>query len=320
MWREVGSLGRLSAGMGCGLGLLALGLGAVSAQDNGTPKEPDEFVTEIRLAVDRSKSDPRHLKGVNLKKVEAVLQRRLAIFGSTGGSAAVKSLEDLRMVVPTVKIDDLQLRLLCREGRVEVRHLDNIRTSQNPEAPYGLDRRIVQGESTFLFRDLRNASIVPPEVFLKRCPLVIDSDDLDPDIKPDEAGASGGFRLPLTQSGAKRMRNLARRGGSVVAVVLDGELQGIRVLNLPAAPKRQKAEKKKPGPGATPEPAGSTGEPVEDLGSYVDLAPAVSGPDEAGYLAVVLSSGALPGPLRVLSQKVNNRRSVAMAPLDKHHN
>lgn len=304
-------------GIGMGAGLLAVGLGGVAgAQKDEGQKEPDEFVTEIRLAVDRAKSDPRHLKGVDLKKVEAVLQRRLALFGSTEGTATAKSLEDLRLIVPTVKIDDLQLKVLCREGRVEVRHLDNLRTTRNPEAPYGLDQRIVQGDTTFRFRDLRNSSIIPTDVFLRRCPLVIDSDDLDSTAKPDVAATAGSFRLPLSPSAAKRLRNLARRGDSVVAVVLDGELQNIHLLNKPQPqPKRRKAEKKAAsGSGSTAQSGTvATGAPAEDLGSYVDLAPAVSGPDEAGYMAIVLTSGALPGPLRVLSQKVNNRRSVAMA-------
>lgn len=287
-----------------GIGVLALLAGGVSGsraqEPAGKTQEPDEFVTEIRLAVDRTRANPLRLKKADLKEVEEVLTRRLAIFGSKEGKVAARSLENLTMWVPSVRVDELQLKVLCREGRLEVRHLDGVRTSFNSDGRFGIDVRTVQGESHLRFREFASSRIIPTETFLKRCPVVLDSGDFERDsVQPTGSGGLATMRIHLTEKAARRIRSFTRKP-KIVAIVLDGQMQGVTALSRPPRPKKSKKDRS------------AAGAPVpEDAGDTLDVNLTLSGPDEAGYMAVVLNSGALPGPLRVVSEKVINRRSIA---------
>ncbi len=304
-------------GIGIGLLLVLAGgtAGGQAQEPGGKTQEPDEFVTEIRLAVDRTRANPQRLKKVDLKQVEEVLKRRLAIFGSKDGTVVARSLENLTMWVPSVRVDELQLKVLCTAGRLEVRHLEDVRTSFNENGRIALDVRTIQGDSQLRFRDLKSSRIIPTEAVLKRCPVVLDTGDFEPDsVQPSGRGTLATMRIHLTEKAARRIRSFSRKP-QLVAIVLDGQMQGVTALARPPRPKKEK--KGKPGATPPPSPAALPGISAAPLPSNpddtLDVNLTLSGPDEAGYMAVVLNSGALPGPLRVVSQKVINKRSISIA-------
>lgn len=245
----------------------------------------ESLVTEIRLALDRGKGDPKKEREPDLKAVEQVLKKRLTIFAAQGGSVEVRKPDEIVLRVPVEKVGQNQLRILCRAGSLQIQPLDDVATNFNPDGRYLLDSLSIQGKTTLRFRDRRsNLPISAPE-FLSRCPRLLENKDLQPDsARVVGSGLSLAVRLQFTDQAAKRLTRFTRKPGHLLATVLDGEMVGINASTGPVK-------------------GGKKQQPADDLGQ-IEVTGGFGTEEEAGYLATVFNSGPLPFPLTVLSQKL----------------
>jgi preprotein translocase subunit SecD len=238
-------------------------------------RSQDDFLTELQLAVDRSMVDPRKLKDVDLKTVQAVLEKRTAMLALKGGKVEAKSLEDIRVKAPATKINDAQKQMIGRMGQLEVRELEEVRGPLHPKARYMVEYRSIQGEVSLRIRDVETNLPIPMERFLPRCPLLFTSEDLAPEGASAIQGLGGSIiRVKLKERAAKQLERLTRKPGRMLAIVIDGDLMGIPVVS-------QKLD-----------------------AGVLDLPAAFNNPEEAGYLAIVLNSGALPLPFKVVNTRL----------------
>lgn len=268
--------------------LLALAAAAGALRGLSPRAEDQGFFTELRLrAAEADRGKKRSEAGPG--KLEPILEKRLGIFPGGGGSVRVDGPEFV-MRVPGADVADTQLQSLTRIGRLELRHLEDVRTGLNPHGRFLLDVLDIQDISPnarqqIRFRDSRTNGLVSTGEFLKRCPLIVDSGDLEPDsARRLGSGLLSSVQFRFNRRGSDRLERFTSRPGRLMAIVLDGEIVGMNaVAQKIARPKK---------PDETREL-----EQLEITGGF-------RVPEEADYLAVVLNSGPLPTPLRVVSKKV----------------
>jgi preprotein translocase subunit SecD len=260
---------------------LALTVAHASAQDS--------FTTEVKLAVDRARTDVKKLRPTDTKTLEEVLKKRAPMLGAKDGKVDVRSFDDIRVRVLADKVEPSQLRMLGRPGQLELRYLENVQTSLNPKARYYVDVLSIQDKTTIRFRDREtNLPVAAPE-FVRRCPLILSNADLEPDsAKVVGSGLLMAVRVRFTPRATRRLEGFTGKPGRLLAVMLDGEL-----LSINAVTRKVNSGKK----------GGQKGDSDVDL-SELDLSGGFGTAEEAGYLALVLNSGPLPFPLTVVSNAI----------------
>jgi preprotein translocase subunit SecD len=280
------SRGRWISGSTCG-GVLWAGVVACTALLHpGSAAAPDHFAVEVRLGVDRTRTDIRKLRPADQKAIQEVLAKRLPILadrGGKGGIVQVNSFDDILARVPVDKVGEPQLEMFGRRGVLEFRHLDDVQTTLNPDGRYLLDIISIQNKPQIRFRDRKTNQPVTAEAFIPRCPLVVSQADIAPDSARAGEGSPPVVSIQFTDQGTKRLQGFASKPGRLLAMVLDSEL-----LSINASVRKVRGKKK-----------GST----EEVGQ-MDITGACASPTEANYLAVVFNSGALPCPLTVRSTKL----------------
>ena len=247
---------------------------------------------EIRLSVDATKGKAAKLSEADVKRLAEVLEKRLPIFATMGGRVEVRSPSDIRMRVPGHEVLPSQLQFLTRIGKLEVRHLDEVRTSVNPGGRYFLDVRTISdvngGAPAIRFRDSRADRVIPGGEFLPRCPLVLSNEDLLPDSAQRVGnGALIGVRVQFNPKGSRRLERLMKKPGRLLAIALDGEIVSINAVTSRGTPRKK----------------GEADEEEEEV-QQIDILAGFNTPEEAVYLATVFNSGVLPAPIKVVSAKL----------------
>ncbi len=265
-----------------------------------------EFRTEIRIGVDRNRVEVRRLGRADERRIGEVIQGRLPLFALEGGSVDVRSLDDVRLVVPvTQPATEFQLRALRRPGLLELRHLDEVQTSLNPKARYVLEyRQIVEmvpvkiGEgatarqvarpretSRIGFRERDSNRPVSVLDVVSRSPLIASTDDILPGSAKVITDGPLAVRVQFRVEATRRLSRFHEKPGRLLGIMLDGEMIGMV--------------------GSVPELAGARGKKATPrVVDSLDLPGTFAVPEEAGYLAVVLNSGALPVPITVLATRL----------------
>lgn len=274
--------------------ILAVGLLPTRARSAGA----DSFIHEILLNVDQKKLGPKQrFDKEEQKALEAVLTKRLPLVGRGEGKVVIRGPEDIRMKVPADKVDDSQLSMLTRIGQLEFRNLDDIQTNLNPHGHYLLDQLTLPDRTEIRFRERETGRPVSPAKYLPRCPLIMDTSDIEPgSAHVVRDGAFMFVRIELNKPSMKRLTRFLNKPGQILAAVLDGEIISVNAVA------RKQVRLKKPKNAPKPSPDEKKDE-LEELGT-LDIAGGFKTADEAAYLAVVLNSGALPVPLTVVSSKI----------------
>jgi preprotein translocase subunit SecD len=269
---------------------LALALAAAQAAPEPPPpaEKQAEFATEVRLALDKERFAAKKVRSGAEKQLEEALKGRLALLGSTEGRVEVKSPEDIRVVVKSEKVDPTQLRTFTRIGRWELRHLDEVQTSLNPDGRVQIDVRNIQDadgtQSVTRFRDRKSGALIPADRFFSQCPILATNADFNLGAaRAVSGGALMAVRVQLTLPASKKLRRFLQKPGRVVGMTLDGEVVGLNVVGTP--PKRRKGD-----PELGPEE-------IDILGGFAT-------PEDCGYLAVILNAPPLPFPIKVLGTKL----------------
>jgi preprotein translocase subunit SecD len=269
---------------------LALALAAAQAAPEPPPpvEKQAQFATEIRLAVDKERIDSKKIRSGAEKQLEEALKGRLALLGSTKGRVEVKSPGDIRVVVHSDTVDPIQLRVFTRIGRWELRHLDEVQTSLNPNGRVQIDVRTIQdangNQSVTRFRDRKTGALIEAEDFFRQCPVLATNADFNLGAARSVTGGSlMAVRVQLTLPASKKLRRFLQKPGRVVGMTLDGEVVGLNVVGTP--PKRKKGD-----PELGPE--------------EIDILAGFSTPEECGYLAVLFNAPPLPFPVKVLGTKL----------------
>lgn len=258
----------------------------------------DAFTTEIQLAVDASRTDPDKIRKEDEQRVEAALKRRLKLFTTTGeGTVQFEGLTAIRVRAPVERVTPAQLGGIVRSGYIEIRHLEDIRTGQNPNGRYEVSTVNVFGggkeqrvETRFI--DHRDGKPIPVKDFLKQSPLLLSSAD----IAPNGANVvtSPGYlavRVQFTASGTRKLESFIKKQGRFLAVTLDGEIITLTVTT--GEPEKREARKR---PKNAPR--------QEDEVTQLDILGGFGSAEEATALATVLNSGPLPLPLKVVNTRL----------------
>lgn len=258
----------------------------------------DAFSIEVQLAVDATRTDPDKLRREDELRIEAALKRRLRLFTTTGeGSVRWEGPSAIRVRLPVERVTPAQLNAMVQSGNLEIRHLENIRTGQNPDGRYEVSTLNVFGggkeqrmETRFL--DLRTGRPLSVQEFLQQSPLLLSSAD----IAPDGANvvSSEGYtavRVQFSAAGTRKLDNFMKKQGRFLAVALDGEL--ITLTVTPGEPEKQQKRKRPKGAPKPPEEVTQ----LDILGGFHSM-------EEAAALAVVLNAGPLPVPLKVVNTRV----------------
>lgn len=257
--------------------------------------EPDpvaNFVTEARFALE----EPAGARGVRSAEAEPaallrVLRRRLPILSTEPGMVEVKSTSDIRVRVVAPRLRAHQLRQFCRRGLLEIRSLDEIHSNLNRNGRYLLETININGQYTLRFRDRRTNRPVSTAEMLARSELLASNADLEPgSAQRLGEGLTMVVRVQLTAEASARLRRFTSRPGRFAAIGLDGELASLHAVTEDTRKRRARRGRRR------------DAEPEEDGFSTVDIAGGFAGSEDAGYLAAVFNSGALPAPLRLLSQ------------------
>jgi hypothetical protein len=266
------------------------------AQEDPPPKKADGFSTELRLSIDPTRTDVGKISREQERRMEEVLRLRLPIFTTTGaGTASVQGPTDIKVRFPAENPTPLQLNALVRLGRFEIRHLDDLRTSENPRGRYDLNVLTItdQGKprSDLRFFDHRSGRPVPMKEFIERCPVVAGGEDVEV-ANVVTSGALMAVRVQFTQAGTVKLQRFTKKPGRVLGVVLDNEVISISAV-VGKATKKPKGEK------------GKTEKTVPDEEvSQVDVLGGFQTVEEANYLATVLTAGPLPAPLKVVGSRL----------------
>lgn len=256
----------------------------------------DSFLWDVQVAVDVKAMGMRKRSSDDLKRLEEVLVRRIPIFtlAKDEGKVIVKSESDITIRIPADQVVEPQVAMLCRTGELELRHLEDLQTNFNPDGRYFLETVTVQGIETKTitrFRDKRTNLPVPPAKFLAQCPLIGTSVDLEPDSAHRVgSGLQMAVRARFNEKVAKKLERFAGKPGRLLALVMDGQIISIHTL-----PSKSKQKGKK-------QPRES-----DEGNGYgdVDILAGFGTEEEALWLAVVLNSGPLPLPIKVVSSKIH---------------
>ncbi len=248
------------------------------------PEPGADDTMEVRLAVDGARADLKRVRAADLETVAEILKKRLPILTVKEGDVQAASPESIRARFPAELLTELQLRAFARQGHLEIRALDGVKTQLNGRGRYMLDDRTVQdlngAQTTLRFRDLETDRRLTAAEFLPRCPVLVGPEDLEPGAAQRVGqGLSLAVRVQFTRKAAIRLRRYTAQPGRLLAIVLDGEIVGLHV-----AARRVR----KPGKGQD-----------EELGQ-LDVVAGFGTEEEAGYLALALNSGPLPLPLKLL--------------------
>ena len=267
-----------------------------------------DFIMEYRFALDpvgeppspeadrfgprpvtRSAASPALRAGdLDLKAIAAVLEKRLPILSLDPGEVEVVSPTDLRVRVPFARMSRGALKQFVRAGQLEVRRLDDIMTTLNPGGKYLIDTLNVNGAYSLRFRDRRSNKVISAKEYALRCPLLADTGDMEPDSAHRVGeGVQMGVRVQLNERATKRLRDFQKKPGRMAAVFLDGELLSVNAVTEKFRPPKRKRN-----------------EPRDETLDEIDITAGFGNSEEAGYLANVLNSGALPYPLKVVSQGI----------------
>lgn len=286
--------------------LLAFGASALlPAAAFGAPKDDvpsDSFLWDIELAVDKKALGSRKRSADDLKRLEEVLKLRLPILtlAKDESKITIKSDSEILIRVPSDQVVDPQVAMLSRVGDLELRYLDDLQTSFNPEGRYFLETLTVQGietKSVTRFRDRKTNLPLSAEKFLSQSPLLATSVDLEPDSAHRVgSGLQMAVRARFNKKVAKKLESLAGKPGRLLAMALDGQIVSIYALS----PKPKQKGKKQP-------------KEESDFGD-VDVLAGFGTEEEAQWLAVVLNSGPLPLPLKVVSSHIYVPENVKSAP------
>ncbi|HEU4753162.1 MAG TPA: hypothetical protein VFU47_08635, partial [Armatimonadota bacterium] len=261
---------------------------AVAAAPEAPAGKQAELFTEVRLSLDHDRLDPAKVRPGQEKQLAEALKERLLLLGPDG-RVEVHSLDDIRVRVRSEKVDALQLENLVRIGRLEIRHLDDVQTSLDPDARYLLDVQSIQDadgtHSSMRFRDRKTGKVVPTPQFLERCPLLAANADLLPgSARAIQGGSLIAVRIQFNPVASRRLRRFFERPGRLIATALDGEIISLNAST--EKPKKGKREKE------------------EDGAEEVDLLGGFRTPEECNYLALILNSKPLPFPVRVVSTRL----------------
>lgn len=250
----------------------------------------DTVTWEIRLAVDPARAPRERPRSPDERAIVAVLEKRAVMLGIPQGKVEFRSANDIRLRVNADRLNPAQLKMLVRPGRLEFRHLEDIRTSLNPRGRYFLEYSTIQDTTRLQFRDSRRDRPVPAAEFLARCPLIADQTDILPDsARRVEDSLRIAVRVLFTRGASKRLDRASGRVGRILAVALDDEIIGMdAVIAKPSRGRERGSKKEKPD------------DESQDV-RQVDIAGAFTSDEEASYLAIVLNSGALPSPLKVVT-------------------
>ena len=169
------------AGAAVTLVFLSVAAGAQEAPETPRPA-PGEMVTEIRLAVDQPRIDPK----LDLALIKQRLEARLPIFGKAQGEVEIKSASDIRVRLDFPQPSKEQLHRLAAIGTLELRQLQDIQTASRPKGRYSLELFSVQDQRSvtpfvFRFRDRRNGQMIPKQAmpaWLRRQKLIFSQDDI----------------------------------------------------------------------------------------------------------------------------------------------
>ena len=274
----------------------------------GSVHAQKDFVQELKLAVDRKSAPDARLRPGDERVIEEVLKKRLRILSPDGGSVTVTAPDQILVKATGGKsISDAQLRQFTRPGRLELRHLDDIRTSLNDDARYVVETIHVQNRSVMRFRDTRTGRAVPLEEFLKRCPVLASTDDIEPESARLVSGLFVGVRVEFKEKTARRLEAFSATPGRIVAVVLDGEVIALNGASRPVyrpvrgeqRPKETREERQ-----ARKQREKELEEARKREARGLDITGGYASEEEAAYLARVLNSGALPAPLMVVSKSL----------------
>lgn len=257
------------------------------------------FATELRLGVDRTRVKGDRFRAADEARLKAVLTRRLPMLADTGGSVEIASVDDIRVRAPVAKVEDVQVRALLRPALLEIRYLEGLRSTLNPDGRYLMDALTIQeagGTRTALrFLDTRSNTRMPAAQFLERCPLILTNADLTVDsAEAFGSGENNAVRIRFNEAGTKRLEGFMKKPGRLLAVVLDGDL--ITVNAVVQKVRRRKKE--------TKEGEGENGKGGESEVGQIEIAGSLANEGEAAYLAMAFNAGALPVPLKLLGSRL----------------
>jgi preprotein translocase subunit SecD len=245
-----------------------------------------DFITEFKFSLDRGKASATKLNEADLKAIAATLEKRLPILSVEPGEVEVVSIDDIRVRVPYSRLPAGALRQFTRPGQFAVRRLEDIHTSLNPGGDFVIESRNINGVFEMRFLNRRTSKRIPAQEYIENCPVLVATEDIEADsARRVGEGVQMSVRVLLNEEGTKRFRSFQKKPGRMAAMVLDGQ-----VLSINAVTQKYREPKRK------------RGEPREETLDELDISAGFGNADEAGFLANVLNSGALPYPLKLVSQ------------------
>lgn len=204
----------------------------------------------------------------SLAQVGKVLEQRARSYGSAGVTVRREGQRRFVVSLGTAPNPQAVLNAMTRPGKLELRHLADVRSNRNPKGPYAVDN---WGGAVHFVRAGTHRE-VPPATLLKNAPVVLTGSSLKPSASAEAArGGEPQVRVEFNERGTKALAEFTRSHvGEVLATVLDGQ-----ILSAPRVM----------------EPI--TGGTATIAGGWHSL-------DEARDVARVLNSGPLPVPLKVI--------------------
>lgn len=276
---------------------LALAAGLVGLTGRGA-RSQESFQTEIVLAVDTGKINGSQLRREDEQRIQAALQRRLRLFSGGGeGSVKFEGLSNIRMRVPSERVTPAQLQAIVRPMQLQVYHLEDLRTGQNPRGRYEISNISISGgrqeQSLTRFFDLKEQKPVQPAEFFKRCPLLLTTADVHPQGATVVTGSGlMAVRVQFTEAGTRRLESFLRKRGEVIGIVLDGQ-----IISMSATTGEGRERKKR------------KGKDEEEEIPQLDILGGFNTPEEANLLAALFNTGALPVPLKVVTTRLIAEKS-----------
>jgi len=204
-----------------------------------------------------------------------IIRRRVDALGVTEPLIQAKGRNQIVVELPAIQKEEEALQMLKSTAMVEFRYLQNVRSDNNPTAPYRMDVIQQEGKEEVVFYDI-NGKEVPHSKVLENAPIVLTGKDLNPkqraSARTNPVNNKPEVGFSLSPEGQKKFAAFtAGHVGDILAIVLDGKIISAPVIKEHIY----------------------TGE-VSISGGFKDLT-------EAQQLAELINAGALPVPLEIAS-------------------
>jgi preprotein translocase subunit SecD len=256
-------------------------LAAASIWYSVSPQFPVQLGLDLRggmrvtLEPDPSKEGGTSVNAEKMAQVRSVLENRVNSFGLSGSEVRLKGENQILVLLPGVKNPEEALNLIKTVAQLEFRHLDDVRSRNNPNGRYEMTMKegdASRGEpESYTFTDVETKKIVPQEEVLKDAPVIVRGNDLKPTSRPEINPGTGEpyVSFEFNSAGGEAFGKFTTEHvGEILGVVLDQKIISAPNINEPI-----------------------TGGSGTISGGFTTI-------QEARVLSQFLNSGALPVPLR----------------------